>query len=905
MNKFIPARTHAAAKRHSAALLACTALTMLTTQIAGAQQYWNGSATTGAGTGTVNGGNGTWNAVNGNWTDVGGLFNAAYTNPTNVVFSGLGDIVAVDNSSGQIGVTGITFATGSYSIAGADLELAAPMVEIRIDGNYLNWAIIDAALTGTGGLHKTGGGWLLLRGANTYTGETVVDNGKIEAWNFNAFSQQSALTINAAGTVDMGSTFGYTQTVDSVTLNGGRLQSANLTGAVTSNGGILSGLSGTASLTVLSGSTYLEGTYSGATVIEGGTLWSGARNGLSAASLTTVKTGGTLELFNSQTVNSILLEGGLIADGELTGNITSKGGTIRDVNLVGGGLDVVSGTTRIIGSNAFLVNTEVHGGALMLDGTLDFNVRAFGGTVGGVGEARNILLGNGAVLAPGNSIGILKVTDDLEFGSGALLRVEVAAGGNLAGTHNDQVEIGGNLLIDSLATVHVLAENGTDDGRTYAPNTTYTILKSSNRTGDFAGVTDNFAFLDSALSYDASNVYLTLTRNAATNGDIARTANQKGVAGAFDGFNPTDPVSQQMLGLSDDGARSAFDSVSGDFHASSQNMIWETFNLFQSGMGSSGFGGSGSATTAPLAYGPEPGTAVASLLAIDEVDNGSVPRHSAWLSPLVGRGSIKGDDNARGLEWAAGGLSAGYEGHSTIGAGEASFGLGLGYIAGWAQSDGGVSEQNSDGLYAGIFGGWDQGPISLKGNLAVGADSVSTRRNITVGAITETAVSDYWRHSVGLGLEAAYAHQLTEAFSLGPVARLDLGWSGHNGFSETGAGALNATVGALDAWQIDTGIGVQLGYATTLANGGEVTATGRALWQHGFGDTTVEQSVTLAGGGSAFTVAGAEVGRDRLQLGAGVSYSPTQAVTMSLDYAGRFSGSQNSHVGTAGFKLAF
>ncbi|HEV7434368.1 MAG TPA: hypothetical protein VGO22_05810, partial [Pseudorhizobium sp.] len=37
-----------------------------------------------------------------------------------------------------------------------------------------------------------------------------------------------------------------------------------------------------------------------------------------------------------------------------------------------------------------------------------------------------------------------------------------------------------------------------------------------------------------------------------------------------------------------------------------------------------------------------------------------------------------------------------------------------------------------------------------------------------------------------------------------PLPGVKLGWSGHGGFSETGADSLTATVGATGAWRVQT-----------------------------------------------------------------------------------------------------
>jgi outer membrane autotransporter protein len=141
--------------------------------------------------------------------------------------------------------------------------------------------------------------------------------------------------------------------------------------------------------------------------------------------------------------------------------------------------------------------------------------------------------------------------------------------------------------------------------------------------------------------------------------------------------------------------------------------------------------------------------------------------------------------------------------------------------------------------------------------------------------------------------------------TVSPTGTLSAGWSGHDAASETGAGALNATLDAASSYWLDTGLGLQLAYRADLAAGGTVTLTGRALWEHAFGDATPSQTLALAGGGSPYTVRGPDAGRDRLKLGAGIGFSPTPGTTLSLNYDGTLARGVTSHAFVAGLRATF
>ncbi|QUS39265.1 hypothetical protein RPMA_10765 [Tardiphaga alba] len=332
-------------------------------------QFWNGPASAGPGSGTVNGGSGTWSLNGGNWSDASGTFNGNMNpSPGFAVFEGNPGTVTVDNSAGQIVSAGMQFVTSGYEVIGDAIELGDPLTTIRVgDGTTASastTAIMGSALIGSGGLQKTDFGTLILTGANSYSGETRIEGGTLQAGAVNTFSQGSLTTVATGGTLDLG---GFVQTINSVTLAGGALGNGTLTGAISSSGGSVFDLAGTASLDLTGGTTTLTGnnTFTGAiTIGSGATLAGGSINAFNAATALTAGTGATIDLGGfAQAINSITLSGGTLTNGVLTGDISSSGGTIS--NLSGtASLATSSGTTTLSGANAFTGYTTVSGGTL-------------------------------------------------------------------------------------------------------------------------------------------------------------------------------------------------------------------------------------------------------------------------------------------------------------------------------------------------------------------------------------------------------------------------------------------------------------------------------------------------------------------------------------------------------------
>src|SRR6185312_12805757 len=124
-------------------------------------------------------------------------------------------------------------------------------------------------------------------------------------------------------------------------------------------------------------------------------------------------------------------------------------------------------------------------------------------------------------------------------------------------------------------TVNVLAQNGA-----YAPSTKYTILTAEGGglggSNTFAGVTSNLAFLTPTLTYDAKDVFLTLMTNGTAGGGFgfvsaAQTRNQLAVAGALDASPVSSSLVTALLNQTANGARAAFDALSGELFGSVHN----------------------------------------------------------------------------------------------------------------------------------------------------------------------------------------------------------------------------------------------------------------------------------------------------------------------------------------------
>jgi len=251
----------------------------------------------------------------------------------------------------------------------------------------------------------------------------------------------------------------------------------NLTqaGSGTWNGSIF----GPGGLALQSGAVTLAGanTYTGGTTVNGGTLTIGS--GGSIIGNLTVNSGAAF--VNNGTVNT---PGVWQAN---QGTFTNNGAFLGNLATVGSATNTGTLSGSVINGGSFVNNGVVTGDVLNL------------GVLSGSGTVGNFA--NFGVVAPGNSIGTVNVTGNFLHAASGTYLVEVVGSGQ-----SDRIAVAGTAILQG-GTVVVTAL----PDMAFAPSTTYTLVSAAGGlSGTFASVNELYPFLQSNLSYDANNAYLTL-----------------------------------------------------------------------------------------------------------------------------------------------------------------------------------------------------------------------------------------------------------------------------------------------------------------------------------------------------------------------------------------------------------
>ncbi|TBU71219.1 hypothetical protein DNK06_24625 [Pseudomonas daroniae] len=555
------------------------------------------------------------------------------------------------------------------------------------------------------------------------------------------------------------------------------------------------------------------------------------------------------------------LDGLLRTDGSSEIRVLADSAEIA-VGIVGNGgiVKTEAGTLILDGNNTYTGDTSVQAGGLTIGGsagsgaslTSDVNVWD-GARLGGHGSiVGNVNLADGATLAPGNSIGTLTVDGDVSFAPSAVFEVEA----NPDGTADKLVATGTVTLGDS--TLNVLAGAGD-----WSASTRYDLVEAGNLVGTFGTVNSNLAFLNADLAYDyaLNTVELTLLRNDTAFASVARTFNQTATASALSSLDPTSGLATAITALSEEGARDAYDSLSGELHASLQSALLDDSRYLREGVN-------------------------ARLLAAQHLLPGSGQLNQGdgvtfWLQGYGGWAQNEGDGNASTLD---------HDSRGTLFGGDialddawrigAAIGLGSSDLKDGRDSSADV-DTRSLALYA--SGQWDA--VKLRVGASHSWHDVDTRRNVHFGSFSERNKASYDATTTQAFAELGYRLAAAD-FQVEPFIGLAHAKVKSDGFSERGGdSALSAGNEKRDITY--STLGAHAALPVGQFAGSPVSLQGSLGWQHAFGNDTPDSHLAFTTG-DAFSIRGTPLERDSAVAQLGIQTQLNRNIAVDLSYSGRF-----------------
>jgi autotransporter-associated beta strand protein len=453
--------------------------------------------------------NGTWsNTAGGSWATSGNWSGSTIADGTDgtadfsTLTLGSAPTVTLDGARtignlifGDVGNTyGWTLSTGG----GDPLTLAVSSGSPTITANGpIN--TIGLVLAGTQGFTKAGSGTLALSVSNSYTGGTTINAGTVKMGNKSALGTAGTVTVNSAGTLDLGGK--STPTTLAVTLAGGTISSsassASLNSFVTLSGGGSIGGSGTTYMNWQGGA--ITGT--GDLTITG-PIWAGG-TGRSITNTGNIIVN-TTTAFQPNTAtfqcNEVVINGKLQPYGTTMSAITGSGSLVlttsgltikqnQDTTFSG----IISGATgagwiksgsyalTLTGINTYTGGTTVSNGTLLVNSPGSTAVASAvtvltNATMGGSGTVQGtVAVNNGGSLLIGASSATLTLSNAAApvFSAGSTLKVlasasaldkvsVIAASGNSVANVNLVIDVTG--LSGSVASTTIFSAGGAITG---------------------------------------------------------------------------------------------------------------------------------------------------------------------------------------------------------------------------------------------------------------------------------------------------------------------------------------------------------------------------------------------------------------------------------------------------------
>ncbi|MBI1649929.1 autotransporter domain-containing protein [Hyphomicrobium sulfonivorans] len=642
-------------------------------------------------------------------------------------------------------------------------------------------------------------------------------------------------------------------------------------------------------------------TFSGGTHIADGILRLGPSGALNSGSAVSIDAGAQFDLNGAmQTVGVLSGAGDVVLGTGLLKTDTAMNSEFSGlISGIGGFEKAGAGRFTMSGTGTYIGDTLVTGGEYVLDGTLASAIEiSSGARLSGTGSAAALIIGSGGTIGPGHSAGTMRVMNNALFASGSVYEVDIDPSGA-----SDNIDIGGTATIQGGAA-RIIAAPGS-----YSALMSYTILTAAaGRTGEFDSVSSDFLFLTPHLEYDANNVYVRFARSSVAFEDVAETYNERSVARTIDQLPPSDPLSQLMSGQSADSARDAFNELSGEVYASTQNVLFNQAQftrgiigsrMVQSSYTSFNVGSDNIATAALAAGGP---TTVAlrsgtfsSPMALGMGDGASSQRAAVmptysddpvfWAQGFGSWGRFNGNGNAAALDRNIGGfmtgVDAGFEGNWRAG-----------IAAGYSRSNVSVAARTSssdvDSYTLAAYAGGDVGSFALRAAGAWTWNDIDTSRIVAFPGFLGTETAGYDGDTVQLFGEIAHPFVFASS-AVEPFAGLAWVHLSTDGFSESGN-----TVASLRGRRSNSDVGYStlgLRAATTFAiDGVLLTPRASAAWQYAFGDTRPDATLAFASSGASFGILGVPLARSSALLEAGVDVQIDEDVALGVSYVGQLAG---------------
>jgi outer membrane autotransporter protein len=346
-----------------------------------------------------------------------------------------------------------------------------------------------------------------------------------------------------------------------------------------------------------------------------------------------------------------------------------------------------------------------------------------------------------------------------------------------------------------------------------------------------------------------------------------------------------------ILGQTAQGARAAFDALSGEIHATIPGVLADDSRyLRESILGrlmQAAYGGNTNQAASLGAGGPQVASldAQAMALGFDGRSLAPAPSQSGpafWTRAYGAWGDFGGNLNAASAGRDLGGFVSGMDARVS-GAWRG------GIAAGYSVSDVSVAARHSaaevESFNLAAYAGGMAGQLALRGGAAFSWSEIDTSRAVIFPGFFEREKASYDGDTGQIFGEAAYPITIGRA-GLEPFAGFAFVSIDTDSFKENGALAgLRGSGNDQDVGYTTLGLRAAATYAW---NGARLTPHVSLAWQHAFSDIDTAAALAFAATGIGFTVYGVPLAENTALIEVGLDFNLGRSATAGIAYSGQF-----------------
>jgi autotransporter-associated beta strand protein len=576
-------------------------------------------------------------------------------------------------------------------------------------------------------------------------------------------------------------------------------------------------------------------------------------NGSAPASLTVTSTTATLTGINTYTGGTYVSGGTLIASSanlptnqavSLTNGSTLIFNQGTDAtfggNITGGGTIQKKGSGALTLSNATTSSLDLQTGSVFFNGGLGSTLIYSGALLGGSGTINGNLVNNGTV-SPGFSPGSIAVTGNYTQSSSGKLIIQLASG-----TSFDQLAIAGTASLGGALQVDLLG-SFLPAGQSFQVLTAAGGVSGTFATVSGSAIPTNRAAVAASVNYSATAVTVAFTQVPLSN--FALTPNQRALATAA---------------LGSAGVTSSLNTLP------RADQFPAAFN-----------------TLSPQGYEIWSDVAFAHASALSDRamrdDRATVGHDDYYFDVSQRRGRARGDSDVGNSNFTS---TAGLVG------GNHALNADL-TVGGFFEHGKTIGDLGSPGSRTTIkdntFGAraaWSDGALFGRAVLAYGMQNYKSSRLISFPGTAAVASSSTRGHQWTADISGG-KHFRSGVVTVSPFAGVLLSRWQANSFTETGAGAFNATIAHQSARSLKSQVGVESALNWKVGSI-DLQPHVRAAWLHEFSNDA--RTIGASFGGSNYGISTRTAQRDIAVVGAGLDLVLTPNAVIYTDYSAQSGG---------------